>query len=56
MSAGWSVDEADGMLYGQVLLRHLEPFTEEEYEDLLTEISWPLPGDFFFLGSWNLEI
>ena len=38
MSAGWSVDEADGMLYGQVLLRHLEPFTEEEYEDLAEKI------------------
>lgn len=55
MSAGWSVDETDGMLYGQVLLRHLEPFTEEEYQDLAEKIEHINGVDFAIrIKQWSV--
>ena len=36
--AGWSIEEMDGVLFGEVLLMHLEPFTDEEMEDLAEKI------------------
>jgi hypothetical protein len=36
--AGWSIEEMDGVLFGEVLLMHLEPFTDEELEDLAEKI------------------
>ena len=55
MSAGWSVEEIDGMLYGQVLLRHLEPFTEEEYQDLVEKIEHINGVDFAIrIKQWSV--
>ena len=55
MSAGWSVEEIDGMLYGQVLLRHLEPFTEEEYQDLMEKIEHINGVDFAIrIKQWSV--
>lgn len=38
MSAGWSIHKFDNRLYGQVLLNHTEPFTREEYLDVIDKI------------------
>lgn len=49
------MEEIDGMLYGQVLLRHLEPFTEEEYQDLVEKIEHINGVDFAIrIKQWSV--
>ena len=53
--AGWSIEEMDGVLFGEVLLMHLEPFTDEELEDLVEKIEQINSTDFAIrMKHWSV--
>lgn len=55
VSAGWSVEEIDGMLYGHVQLMHLKAFTEAELEDLGEKIEQINSTEFAIrLKQWSV--
>ena len=55
MSAGWSVENIEGMLYGHVTVFHTEPFTEEEYADVAEKIEMFNATEFAIrLKQWSV--
>lgn len=55
MSAGWSLENIDDMLYGHVTVFHTEPFTEEEYVDVAEKIEMLNSTEFAIrLKQWSV--
>ena len=54
-SADWSVEVVDGMMYGHVLLMHLEPFTEDELEEIGEKIEQINSAEFAIrMKQWSV--